>query len=385
MKPAIPVVPLIVGDQLCIQDFAAGSYQLRTVAFGTGAAALLRNNLLAYLWPLAFGGTHAAWIGHTSGQYGGGGGGGGGGPDSGSAGSYYISAIAVPTKVETALLQDAFYIEQIAAGPNRVVWTDYRHYSVTDTTIELYRYDLAVGAERRLTSHSGYKAAPCIGGDKVVWQDYRNKVADPENADIYIYDLSVNQEAAVCTDPSFQDQPCVYGSIVVWQDFRNAGADGRNADIYMRDMSGGAERPVCTAPGIQAYPKIHGTVIIWQDYRNASPSDTGNADIYCYDLATQREMPVVTKAGYQDEPYIGSAGAAWFDYTDGTLYKAVFDPSGVHMAVPEALTRQGTGCAVRLQGGTAVSGSWDLRGRHADGAQGFGVYLRPAGVSQPRP
>ena len=323
-KPGIATTPLLYDSKVCIEDFVQGSYRLRLVDASSGTAQELRNNMTAYLWPLAYGGTHAAWIGYSTGS-----GGPGGDPATGGIPiSYYVQTINATSKTELKVADNIYYIERLAAAANRVAWTDYRYFTASDTTVEIYLYDFSSGSQKRITSQKGYKSAPYIMGNQIVWQDYRNAAADPKNADIYLYDLGASQEKAICTNSAYQDQPSVYNNIVVWQDYRNAGSNPKNADIYMRDLSTGTERAICTAAGWQAYPRIHGNIIVWQDYRNAT-TDTANADIYLYDLATNTETAITTKAGYQSEPFLYGSTVVWLDYTDNTIYKAVISSSSV--------------------------------------------------------
>jgi beta propeller repeat protein len=336
-KPGIATPPLLYDGKVCIEDFVQGSYRLRLVDASSGTAQELRNNVTAYLWPLAYGGTYAAWIGYSTG----GGGGGGGSGAGGIPISYYVQTINAANKTEVKIVENIYYIERLVAAANRVVWTDYRYFTTSDTTIEIYLYDFSSGSERRITSRKGYKSAPYIMGNQIVWQDYRNATQDGKNADIYLYDLSAGQEKTVCTYSAYQDQPSVYNNIVVWQDYRNAGSDQKNADIYMRDLSTGTERAICTAPGYQAYPRIYGNIIVWQDYRNATPSDTSNADIYLYDLATSTEMAVTTKTGYQSEPFFYGSTIVWFDYTDNTIYKAALNITSVNTSIASSISRCG--------------------------------------------
>jgi beta propeller repeat protein len=328
-KPGIATPPLFYDGKVCIEDFVQGSYRLRLVDASSGTVQELRNNSMSYLWPLAFGGIYAAWIGYGSGR---------GGPD---GGGYYVQTINATSKTELKAVENIYFIERLAAAANRVVWTDYRYFTAGDTTVEIYLYDFLSGSERRITSQKGYKSGPYIMGNQIVWQDYRNATVNPENADIYLYDLGTNQEKTVCTNTTYQDQPSVYNDVVVWQDYRNTGSNPKNADIYMRDLATGTERAICTAQGYQAYPKIYSNIIVWQDYRNATPSDTSNADIYLYDLATNSEMVVTTKAGYQSEPFLYGSTIVWFDYSDNIIFKASFNSSSVNTSIEPSISRSG--------------------------------------------
>jgi beta propeller repeat protein len=369
-KPAVPVMPNIYDGQVCIQDFTQNSYHLNIVSM-SGTITELRNNMSTYLYPLAWGGTHAAWIGSERGSGGGGG-----------RATYYVQTIAAANKAERKIVEGIYYIEQVTAAANRVVWTDYRHFTTTDTTIEIYMYDMIGSAERRITTQRGYKASPSIFGNSIVWQDYRNAASVKQNADIYFYDLAASQERAVCTNSSYQDQPDVYNSVVVWQDFRNTGSDSKNADIYLRDMSGSTELAVCTAPRYQAYPRIYGQFVVWQDFRNASPQDTGNADIYMYDIASHTERAVVTKAGYQAEPYLYGTTVVWFDHTDNSVYKAELSATSIHAErvahYAPAATKTRLSHRINEAYVPLKDGAKDLLGRIRSGAvmtPGAGVYL----------
>jgi beta propeller repeat protein len=330
----IPVQPRLHESTILYQGFSQGTYRLFTLDIGTKARTEVRNNLLAYLHPLAYGGTHAAWI-----AYSGGGSGGGGIPTFGGGGgeaSYRVDVFAIASKSTTTIPSDDAYKEAIAMDGTSVVWTDYRH-STGTLFPEVYHYALEGGEMSRLSDVSSYKAQVAVDGDHVVWQDYRNAEAGQTNADIYLYDLTAGSEQEVCTNPAYQAQPSVFGDRVVWQDYRNAGADPENADIYLRDLNSGEERSICTAPGYQENPRIYGTIVVWQDYRNVSAADTANVDIYGYDLEAGSEFAITTRAGYQDIPSIHGLRVVWYDVPSKSLYMASLDPTSITVP-PRPLT-----------------------------------------------
>ena len=376
-KPSIAVMPLLHDGEVLFQDYSKGSYRLYVLPIDGGGKSEVYNSGTTYLHPLDFGGSHAAWIGYTSG-----GAGGGlfkstgpvvpGGPGAGA--SYFVKGIAVNAESATNLAGDGAYKEHVAVDGNRVVWTDYRHFSAGDTTVEVYFYDFAANKESRLTDHNGYKANPAVQGDYIVWADYRNTSSDKHNADIFLYDLSNNDEKPICTEPGYQDQPCVNGHLVVWQDYRNADSDGKNADIYLYDLSKEEEKPICTAQGYQCYPKIYGGLVVWHDYRNAG-SDSKNADIYYYDLSTGSEGEVTLKSGYQGSPDLYGEYVVWQDYTDNKIYVGHF---GEVTAVRPAA--RSVDIAGPHRSNAAAVTCFDIRGRHVPSrpqeARGTGVMTR---------
>lgn len=329
-RASIAVIPYLHSGNVVLQDFTQGTYRLKLVNVATRNVTEIRNNMTAYLYPVAFGGTHVAWIGYGSGggsiPIGGDGGGIGGGDIGGSIGggdviipttgaAYHVMRLDVSSKSEKTVSTDTAYKEFVAADGGKVAWTDYRYFSAGDTTVELYLYN---GSESRITQKQGYKSWPHIRGNRVVWQDYRN-AGSTKNADIYLYDLGTRNEKAICTNDRYQDQPCVYDDLVVWQDYRNGTGGDRNADIYLYDLSTNEEIAICTDPAYQSRPKVYGDFVVWHDYRNAG-SDTANADIYGYDLANKTEFVVTAKGGYQGPPHLYDGYVVWADYTDNKVY-----------------------------------------------------------------
>ncbi|MBD3393318.1 MAG: hypothetical protein GF418_14415 [Chitinivibrionales bacterium] len=314
--PAIAVIPDIDGSGIMYQDFREGKYKFISRDL-TATEEVIRDNGPAYMHPFDFGGNLLAWIEYKT-TY-------GGMSKRGidtpvpADGDYYVKVLEVSGGSETHATSDVGYKECIAADGIDVVWTDYRHYSASDTTIELYYYD--GGSESRLTNQQGYKAAPMVRDNAMVWQDYRNATSNQSNADIFYATLPGVQEEEICTEGSYQAQPCLYGDIIVWQDYRNADG-GDNADIYMYDRSSNDVTEVCTDASYQAHPKVYGDYIVWHDYRNVSGSDPENADIYLYEISTQDEQEVTTKAGYQAPPYLYGNNIVWYDYEDGKVYRA---------------------------------------------------------------
>lgn len=320
---AIPVQPHLHGTDVLYQGFSQGTYRLYVLGTGTGTRTEARNNLLSYVDPLAFGGSHASWITYTSSGV--------INPIEEGTTTYKVEVLDVASKAVATIVSDTPYKEFLAMDGSSVVWTDYRH-STSTVFPEVYHRSVGGGGMTRLTEASSYKAHVAVDGNRVVWQDYRNAGANRTNADIYLYDPGSETEEAVCMNEAYQAQPDVSGGYVVWQDYRNAGADPENADIYVRDMTTGEETAVCTAPGYQANPGIAGTIVVWQDYRNVGPADSTNVDIYGYDLASKTEFAVTTRPGYQDVPSIHGLRVVWYDVADGALHMATLDPTGI--AIP---------------------------------------------------
>ncbi len=367
--PAIPVLPLFYGEKVLVQDFIQGAYKLAVIDVANGSSSVVYNSLQTYLDPVAFGGTHAAWITYSKG----GGGGGLGGllknsavHISGARVKYQIKVLPVNISSPLDVTSDTTYKEQLSIDGGKVVWTDYRYFSAGDTTIEVYFRDMAVGSERRITNQRGYKCSPHIRGDKIVWADYRN-AGSASNADIFLHDLSSGTEKAICTESHYQDQPHVYGNYVVWQDYRNTGSDPKNADIYLYDLSNNQERAICTAPGFQCYPQVYGNLIVWQDYRNAT-TDTSNADIYAYDLSTGSETVLTNRPDYQSEPQIYGDIIVWYDFSDNKVYKADFSVKTVKDILPLRLDKQTRSLVLSINGMGPVSKDiFTLNGRSLTG------------------
>ncbi len=327
----LTAIPYLYEKTVLFQDYSEGFIYLRTVDIESRQVVNIRKNS-KYLYPLAFSGSHVSWIEYTYQiKY--------GAPKPGSPAQadtlvkYFVKAMNVSDKSESSLTNDTTYKEHIAAYGDKVVWTDYRHFTPGDTTVEIYLYDFTQKKETRITNAKGYKAFPHIYGNKIVWQDYRNAAPGSNNADIYLYDLQSQTEITVTTNTAFQSQPQVFENLVVWQDYRNAGGDEKNADIYLKDLTSGSEKVICSAPGFQNVQKIFGNYIVWQDYRNAL-SDTLNADLYLYDMSKGEEFPITTKSGYQGEAFLWGNHITWQDYADGFLYLGVISPlSSVHNRV----------------------------------------------------
>ncbi|MBD3393319.1 MAG: hypothetical protein GF418_14420 [Chitinivibrionales bacterium] len=371
--PAIAVAPRVYNNTLVYQDFSSGNYRFIAYELYGGTTDILNNNGQAYFHPFDFGGDVLAWIEYkmTYGDPGGGmfkASGPGPIPIPVEAG-YSVKALATAAGSVSSVTQDTSYKECLAADAGRIVWSDYRHFSPGDTTVELYIHDIAEGNETRLTNAPGYKAHMDIQGNRIVWQDYRNKATTGINADIYLCTLPSTQETAVCIEGSYQDQPAVYGDFVVWQDYRNAESGGKNADIYMKNLSSGAENAVCTDPAYQGSPAIYGDYIVWQDYRNATPSDTGNADIYMFDLSSGTEQAITLKAGYQGPPCSDGNKVVWYDYADGKIYLAQL---GKADGLREASLPVSFGVRRSRDVRTV---QYDIRGRVIRNEQAMGVYM----------
>lgn len=316
----LTTMPRLVNGRVLVQDFKDGFYKFYMLDIQSGSSTEVRAHS-KYLYPVAFSGSYVAWIEYTK-SYGHGGM--QGGPVSGdSLVSYFVKAMNVDDRTEFTLSSDVSYKEHITAHGDKVVWTDYRHMTPGDTTVEIYMYDFSKGEESRVTEVQGYKAWPHINNNKLVWQDYRH-AGTTKNADIYMRDLDSGSETEICTEDSYQSQPHIFEDKVVWQDYRHALTETDNADIFLRDLSTGEVKEICTVSGYQGTPKISGSYIVWQDYRNAQ-QDSSNADIYMYDLSRDAEFHVIMKNGYQGEPSICGSAIVWQDYSDMSLYKGVID------------------------------------------------------------
>lgn len=380
-KPEIAVIPLLYNGEVLFQDYVQGSYRLYVLPIDGGNKSEIRNNGSKYLYPLDFGGSHAAWISYVASGTSGGGLFKSTSPvdpvDPGTPpadAAYYVKGLSMDTQSESDLASDTAYKEFVAVDGKKAVWTDYRHFSTADTTIDVYLYDHGTNKETRLTDNRSYKSHPDIQGNHVVWSDFRNTSSDKYNADIFLYDLSKNEETPICTEPGYQAQACVYGDRIVWQDYRNADSDSKNADIYLYDLSKNEEKPICTAEGYQCYPKIYGDIVVWHDYRNTD-SDSKNADIYFYDLSTGEESEVTLKSGYQGPPYLYGDYIVWQDYTDNKLYVGHLGEA----TVVRPAARSADVIGRHRNNATAVK-YFDIRGRHVSSrareASGPGAMAR---------
>jgi beta propeller repeat protein len=356
---SIPAVPYMHEGSILYQDFSQGTYRFFTLDIAQAVRTEVRDNKMVYLSPAAYNGTHISWITYSSG------GGGGGNPIGGmrktsaasQSANYRVDLFTLSSKQTQAISSDAAYKQHLAMDDKRVLWTDFRHSTATDTFSEIYSYSISGGNATRITDAVSYKANGNVQGSIVVWQDYRNAGTNTKNADIYAYDFSANKEIPICTDGAYQDQPAVYGSYIVWQDYRNAGT-GDNADIYLYDLSTKAEKAICTEGSYQAYPQIYGDYVVWHDYRNISSSDAQNVDIYLYDIKNEKEYQVTSKGGYQDVPAICGTTIVWYDHVDGKLYKGIIDPDGGSVA---SIARPADRSSMGARPGKLTS--FDLRGR----------------------
>ncbi|MFP4013354.1 MAG: hypothetical protein ACLFVQ_04660 [Chitinispirillaceae bacterium] len=318
---SLTTMPKLVDGKVLVQDFKDGFYRFYTFDIQSGTPAEVRSHS-KYLYPVAFSGTYVAWIEcQVKITY--------GPPSPGSTAiadtsvQYHVKAMNVADRTEHTLSTDTLFKEYIAAHGDKVVWTDYRHMSPGDTTVEIYMYDFSRMEESRVTEVQGYKAWPHIYNNRIVWQDYRH-AGTTNNADIFLRDLDSGVETGICTEGSYQSQPHIFEDKVVWQDYRNASTEENNADIFFKDLGTNEIKEVCTVSGYQGTPKVYGNYIVWQDYRNAQ-QDSSNADIYMYDLSGNTEYHVTKQSGYQGEPVLWESNIVWQDYSDMFLYKGVID------------------------------------------------------------
>ncbi|MDG5815916.1 hypothetical protein QA601_12565 [Chitinispirillales bacterium ANBcel5] len=351
-------VPGIYGNYVYFQDWRS-FYDISKLNHQTGSSVQVRQGT-KLLYPLVFGGEMFAWIDYTESN------GFGMGPGETNNVSYYVKIHKLNTGEEVTVTTDAAYKEHIAVYGQKVVWTDYRHFSPGDTTVEIYMYDVDQGVERRITTAAGYKSNPHIHENRIVWQDYRNG-----SSDIYLYDLTTNQEIAITNNRFHQANPFIYNSKIVWEDNRNGAGDPDNFDIYLFDLETTSENQIYTGSGYQGSPQISEQLVVWQDFGLNGDDDASNSQIVALNLNTKEKILVSENmAGYMGEPRLWENVVVWQNYNDGNLWKA--EVENVQSSISVNRNRNIPAAQRSISNYTI----YDLSGRKIDQRSASGVFLK---------
>lgn len=220
---------------------------------------------------------------------------------------YPLSYLNIRTGAKKALDEDAGWKESVWAGGGMVVWIDYRHKTANDKNGEVYLYDLAAGAGKRVTNNPGYQAKPVTDGRHIAFLDY----GAGGKGVLTLYNIQSGATSVPSANPAHQDNPRVQGDWVVWEDYRNAGTDTLNADIYAYNIATKEVKPLCTQPGFQGRPFLRGTAVVWEDYRGAG-GDAAKVDVWGYDLSAGKEHQVTSRAGFDASPVHDGNRVVWF-------------------------------------------------------------------------
>jgi TolB protein len=220
---------------------------------------------------------------------------------------YPLSYLNVRTGEKKVLDNDAGWKESVWAGGGKVVWIDYRHKTSADKNGEVYLYDLAANAGKRITNNPGYQAKPVTDGRHIAYLDY----SAGGKGVLTLYDIQSGTSVVPSPVSAHQDNPRVQGDWVVWEDYRNAVADTLNADIYAYRISTKEVKPLCTQAGFQGRPFLKGQAVVWEDYRGAG-GDAAKVNIWGYDLAGGKEHQVTSRAGYDASPVHDGNRLVWF-------------------------------------------------------------------------
>lgn len=279
---------------------------------------------------------------------------------------YPLESIKVNGGAKKVIDNDGGWKESVWLGGGMVVWIDYRHKTPSDKNGEVYLYDLAAGAGKRLTNNPSYQGKPATDGSHVVWLDYS---AGTKGA-VTVYDIAKGTTVVASATDSHQDNPRVFGEWVVWEDYRNAKTDTLNADIYAYNITTKEVKVLCDKPGFQGRPYLQGTGVVWEDYRNAS-GDASKVDIFGYDLTGKTEYQITTRNGFDSSPVNYGNELVWFG-TEGSamnLYTAElpFKSTSIRSLVPGPfLSAVSAGRLFRMDGrkaGRSAAAGHDVSGK----------------------
>jgi len=144
---------------------------------------------------------------------------------------------------------------------------------------------------------------PSISGNLIAFEDYRFGLGE-----IFVYDLAARAERRITDNIDNQTQPTIDGSTVVWVDERNA-----NRDLYMFDLVSGAERRLTFTPTDESQPRLRAGLVAYVDF------SAGLADpsIAVYQIATRRALLVTPDPNRQESPALDGDRIVWQDNRTG--------------------------------------------------------------------
>lgn len=144
-----------------------------------------------------------------------------------------------------------------------VAWSTFTRQSPYTTGIRMM--DLRSGEEREIV-HVNSQAieAPSVSAGRIVWSDSR-----AGSLDVYLYDVAHGAETRITTSPGGEFGARISGRWIVWEDTRNSTSHYfPEDDVYAYDLASRTEIPVATGPNHQARPRIDGTTVVWTERAN---------------------------------------------------------------------------------------------------------------------
>jgi len=225
------------------------------------------------------------------------------------------SKATVTVSERTIVTASSHTRENLDMSANYIVWEDN-----TDTTNQVYVYNIATGVAEAITTAATYATKPSVDGTKVVYKGCSG-LNNTGNCDVYMYDISTETETAITTLHGV-DYPRISGNNIVWQDERDFDEEHpADYNIYRYNLTAETEYAISENTYAQKNPDIHGDRVVFEDNRN------GNWDIYTYEIPSEIHTFINTNAASQLNPSVYGDKVAYQSYQHGNWDIFVYDMS----------------------------------------------------------
>src|SRR2546426_2975233 len=275
-------LPDLRGTRLVWQDNRSGNWDVFTVDLAGGSAINLTAGQLADQMKPATDGRYIVWQDRRNGNW-----------------DIFLHDLSADTTQPFAT-EIADQENPVVAAP-WVVWQENRsgQYDVVAKNIDTLEVVEVSAGDPGVHD----QIRPSISGTTIAFEDYRFGLGE-----IFTYDLATRAERRITNNINNQTQPTIEGTTVVWVDERN-----QNRDLYMFDLVSGAEKRLTYTRTDESQPSLRSGRIAYVDY-SAGPGDPA---IALYRVVTRRALIITADPNRQEEPTTDADRVAWQDNRTG--------------------------------------------------------------------